>query len=140
MNEWLSVAIAIFATYRLASLVASEEGPYLPFLYKDANQTGIFEWIRHKAGAYNYEYTYDERGNQRVEITTNLGRGISCPLCVGGYLAFVIAVSLAVDNVVINFFLVWLAVWGVQVFLENLTSDDAIKDAIQDVAESVEDK
>jgi len=139
MSEWLAVIIAVFATYRLASLVSSEEGPYLPFLYKDPDQRGVFEWLRKKLGANNFVYTYDEEGHQEVKVATNLGRGISCPLCTGGYLAFMIAVSLAVDNIIINFFLLWLAVWGVQVFLENLTSDDAIKDAIEDVADNMEE-
>lgn len=138
MILWLRVIIAIFATYRLAGLISHEEGPYIPFLYKDSNQTGVFEWIRRKAGAYNYEYEYDERGNQRTTIPTNLGRGISCPLCVGGYLAFVFALLLFLDNIIINFFTLWLGIWGVQVFLENLTSDDAIKEAIEDVADNME--
>jgi len=139
MNEWLKFIAVIFASYRLSGLLSSEEGPYMPFLYKDSNQAGIFEWLRRKAGAYNYEHEYDERGNHRLIIPTNLGRGISCPLCVGGYIGLVLTFLLFVDNIIINFFLIWLGVWGVQTFLENLTSDDAIKDAIDDVADSLED-
>lgn len=139
MNEWLKFVAVIFATYRLSGLLSSEEGPYLPFLYKDKDQTGVFEWIRRKAGAYDYVYEYDERGNQRVSVRTNLGRGISCPLCVSAYIGFLLTFSLFFDNIIINFFLLWLGIWGVQTFLENLTSDDAIKDAIDDVADSLED-
>lgn len=139
MSEWLKFIAIIFATYRLSGLLSSEEGPYLAFLYKDKDQRGVFEWIRHKAGADNYVYEYNERGNQRVSVATNLGRGISCPLCVAGYIGFALTFLLFFDNIIINFFLIWLGVWGIQTFLENLTSDDAVKDAIDDVADSLED-
>lgn len=139
MPEILKFLLAAFAVYRLSSLIASEEGPYLSFLYKDSEQTGIFKWIRKKLGAYDVDYTYDDRGNQRTKIKTNLGRGISCPLCVGAYVSVFIILLMYFSNVLTNFLIIWLGIWGVQTFLENLTSDDAIEDAIQDVADSVED-
>ena len=37
-----------------------------------------------------------------------------------------------------DLFLAWMAVSGAQVFLENLTSDDAIQEAIEEVAESMD--
>lgn len=139
MPEILKIFLVSFAVYRLSSLIASEEGPYFSFLYKDSEQTGIFKWLRKKAGAYDLVYTYDERGNQRTKIKTNLGRGISCSLCVGAYVAALMIILMYFPNIIFNLFIVWLGIWGVQTFLENLTSDDAIEDAIQDVADSMED-
>lgn len=133
---WLRLLAAAFAVYRLASLISSEEGPYLPFLYRDANQTGIFEWLRHKAGAYEYSYRYTENGDLHKKALTNLGRGISCPLCTGGYIAFLLTFFIFSENIILTFFVSWLGVWGFQTFLENLTSDEAIADAIEDIANS----
>lgn len=138
MAEFIKIILIFFATYRLSSLIASEEGPYLPFLYKDTDQAGVFEWLRRKAGAYNYVYEYDKEGNQRAKVATNLGRGISCPLCVGAYVTALMVLLMYLNFFLTNILLVWLGVWGVQTFLENLTSDDAIKEAIGDVADSLE--
>lgn len=135
---WAKLILLVFATYRTASLVSSEEGPYVPFLYKDTHQTGVFKWLRTQAGAYRYVYAWDAEGNQTIETPTNLGRGIKCPLCTGGYLGLLLTFLIFSENIILNFFLIWLGAWGFQVFLENLTSDDAIKEAIEDVAESVE--
>lgn len=138
MENFIKLFLAIFAIYRLSSLISSEEGPYFSFLYKDPEQTGIFKWLRKKAGAEEKIFVYDERGNVRVKIRTNLGRGISCPLCVGAYVTALVVALMYLDWTVTGLFLAWLGMWGVQTFLENLTSDDAIEDAIQDVADSVE--
>lgn len=141
MNEIIKIFLTIFSIYRLAGLLSSEEGPYLPFLYKDSDQRGIFERIRYKLGAYEYIYEYDEEGRQQVKVATNLGRGLSCPLCVGAYLAFPIVLFLYFPKKLKDIpllFLAWAGIWGAQTFLENLTSDDAIKGAIEDVAETME--
>jgi hypothetical protein len=140
MPEWAKILLLIFSVYRTASLLSSEEGPYLPFLYKDPDQRGVFEWLRKKLGADNFVYTYDEDGHQEVKIATNLGRGITCPLCTGGYVSFLVVIFYFSDNIIISFFILWLGIWGVQTFLENLTSDDALKGAIEDVADNMEDK
>lgn len=142
MNEIIKIFLAIFSLYRLSGLISSEEGPYLPFLYHDPDQRGVFEKIRYKLGAYDYVYEYDEEGRQQVKVATNLGRGLSCPLCVGAYLAFPIALFLYFPRKLKDIPLVlltWLGIWGVQTFLENFTSDDAIKGAILDVADSMEE-
>lgn len=139
MIELIRIFLAVFALYRLASLISSEEGPYLPFLYKTPNQDGIFIWVRKKLGAYDFVYIYDKEGNLETKIRTNLGRGISCPLCTAGYLAFPVILLLQFPTILGNLFLAWLGIWGAQVFLENLTSDEAVESAIEEVAESLED-
>lgn len=134
------IMLAAFAIYRLSSLISKDEGPYLSLFYKDDDGVGIFRWIRKKAGAEKKIYTYDDRGNLRIQITTNLGRGISCPLCVGAYVAAFILILMSISSPSTNIFISWLGLWGIQTFLENLTSDDAVEDAIQDVADSLEEK
>jgi hypothetical protein len=135
LGELIRIVFAVFALYRLASLISSEEGPYLPFLYRDEDQTGIFLWLRKKAGVFNKAYTIEGK----YLPATNFARGLSCPLCTAAYLAVPIIILLQSPTIPGNLFLAWLGIWGVQVFLENLTSDEAIQGAIREVAESIED-
>lgn len=130
MGELIRIVFSVFALYRLASLLSSDEGPYLPFLYKDSRQTGIFQWIRMKLGAYEY--------GPDGKPLTNLGRGIACPLCTAAYLAIPIIILLQFPTIAGNLILAYFGIWGFQTFLENLTSDEAIQGAIEEVAESME--
>lgn len=130
MSKALRLVLAVFAAYRLASMVSKDEGPYLPFLYKDTKQTGVFEWLRIRLGVYDY-------GPDGLP-ETNVARGISCPLCCGFYLSLGMVLLVFAPSKVGDVFLAWLGVSGSQVFLENLTSDEAIKTAIGQVADSME--
>lgn len=56
------------AVYRLARLIASDDGP-----------GDVCIKLRAKLGAYDY----DHKGRAK----TSLGRGVSCPYCVGMYAA-----------------------------------------------------
>lgn len=123
--------LAVWAAYRLASLVSHDEGPYLPFLYTDEKQTGVFERVRTDLGVYDY-------GPDGKPIT-NLARGVSCPLCTGIYLSALTCILVLVPSRIGDWFLAWIGISGAQVFLENLTSDEAIQEAIQEVAESMEE-
>jgi hypothetical protein len=123
--------LAIFATYRLASMISKDEGPYLPFLYKDPKQSGVFEWLRMQLGVYDY--------GPDGKPETNLARGLSCPLCTGVYLSLVVVLLAYTSSKIAEFFLAWMGVSGAQVFLENLTSDDALVGAIEQVADSSEE-
>lgn len=120
MYKNFRIFLAILATYRLASLITSEEGPF-----------SIFDKLRSMAGAYDY--------GPNGEATTNLGRGITCPLCVGIYISAAVMWAVILPTRFTDALLIWLGVSGGQVFLENLTSDDAIQSAIEDVAESMEE-
>lgn len=116
----IRLVLLVWATYRLASMVSSEEGPF-----------SIFERLRENLGAYDY----GENGKAR----TNLGRGISCPLCTGVYISGALLPLVFIPNRIGDWFLAWMGISGAQVFLENLTSDEAIQEAIQEVAESMEE-
>lgn len=129
MKEIIRLFLGIFALYRLASLISSEEGPYIGWP-KSEQQIGIFKALRIKAGAYNY-------GPDGLP-ETNLGRGISCPLCTSAYLGVFLLFILKKSTRLGDLVLLWLGVWGTQTFLENLTSDEAIQGAIEEVAESLE--
>lgn len=130
MNKILRLVLAVWATYRLASMLSKDEGPYLPFLYKDAQQAGVFEKLRVRLGVYDI--------GPDGKSDTNLARGLSCPLCTGVYISGLLLGLVYRPTLVGDLFLSWMGVSGAQVFLENLTSDDAIQEAIQEVAESIE--
>ena len=70
------VFLAIFASYRLARLIARDEGPKIPF---SKNEQGVLARLRTRLGAYDY--------GENGEAQTNIGRWISCPFCVGLYVS-----------------------------------------------------
>ena len=82
----------------MAVLVAQDEGPF-----------GIFVWLRTQAGSYDY----DEEGN----VTSNLGRGLLCPLCAGVWCACLCACLLTWRSVAGDFFLTWMGIAGAQATL-----------------------
>lgn len=68
MDQLSSVATLALATFRLAMMIAEEEGPF-----------SIFVKLRARVGAFDY--------NEYGQPKSVWGRGISCPLCVGMYAA-----------------------------------------------------
>jgi hypothetical protein len=81
---WLTTILAILATYRLAHVVAMEDGPFDAFT----------------------------RLRTRVGQATWVGRGIACPLCLSFWLALPMA-GLTLDGGVVGVFVVmWLGVAG----------------------------
>lgn len=130
MGQPIRLFLAILSLYRLASLISSEEGPYIGWP-KSEQQTGIFKAVRGKLGGYDL-------GQNGLPLT-NLGRGIVCPLCTAAYLGLFIVVLLVKPTKAGDILLSYLGIWGSQVFLENLTSDEAIQEAIENVADSLEE-
>lgn len=96
---WLFLCLG---TYRIALLIAEEEGPF-----------SIFYRIRYVLGAYDYA----ENG----EAETIWGRGIACAACVGMYVSLVAALIAMASGYYIptigNVFFVWFGIAGIQLFL-----------------------
>lgn len=96
----VDIVILSLVVYRLAILITEDEGPY-----------SIFKTLRTKAGGYDLAI------NGQPE--TNLGRGIMCPLCVGIWLSFPLALVWFGFN---WYSLVYaLAVAGLQALLSRIT-------------------
>jgi len=131
LEQLIQVILVSFGIYRLSSLISSEEGLYLGWP-KSEQQIGIFKALRIKAGAYYY-------GPDGLP-ESNIGRGISCPLCVGFYVTIFMFILMSVRNPVFNGFIIFFGLYGIQTFLANLTSDDAISEAIEEVAENIKDE
>lgn len=66
----VTLLLAAMATYRLARMIAAEEGPF-----------GLFTRLR---------------GALDPDQATWLGRGVNCPLCVGFWVALPVAVVVSV--------------------------------------------
>ena len=99
MDDWLNLTLAVLACYRLAQLIAFDEGSF-----------GMFHRLRVITGAYDY----DEQGQPQ----SALGRLITCPYCLGMWIALPLA--LYVDLPL--WWLWWLSIAGGQAFLQGLTN------------------
>lgn len=89
----VKLLLSILLTYRLARMVALEEGAF-----------GIFHAIREKVDPYQ---------------KTWVGRGVNCPLCCGFWLALFPAWYLTGFSSVDWFILVWLGIAGAQTYLQE---------------------
>lgn len=99
MPEWFLFILAVFACFRLAELIAIDDGPDDRLL-----------WLRAKLGAF------DLGDDGRPE--TSIGRGIICPYCIGVWLAFFAALIIAPFDW--RLILYWLAIAGGQAFLQSI--------------------
>lgn len=86
MSDWLSFLLAVFATYRVAMMLALEEGPL-----------GIFDTLRLRLDP---------------EQKTWLGRGVNCPLCIGFWVSLAVSVVLSPWSGWQSLLLDWLGVAG----------------------------
>lgn len=95
--------IGILSCYRVARLITVDDGPF-----------DILLEVRAKLGAYDY----GEDGRPE----TNVGRLVSCPYCVGIWLALLLAIVLFPLSIMTPVY--WLAIAGGQSFLESVTPED----------------
>lgn len=89
----VKLLLSVFGVYRVARMVALEEGPF-----------AIFHSIREKIDSYQ---------------KTWVGRGLNCPLCCGFWLALLPAWYLTGFSSVDWFILVWLGIAGAQTYLQE---------------------
>ena len=102
MADWFLFLLLTLACYRLSQLIAIDEGPASMLLN-----------LRARLGAY------DRRADG--EAKTNLGRGISCPHCVGIWIALPLAaIGFGLHGGTLVW---WLAIAGGQSLLWNLSKD-----------------
>lgn len=90
----IDYVLAVLAAYRVARMLAMEEGPF-----------ELFARVRER---------FDP------EQATWLGRGLSCPLCIGFWCSLAMALLLAHQNPAMHrseILLAWLAIAGAQTLL-----------------------
>ncbi len=92
----IDIILAVLATYRIALMLATEEGAF-----------GIFNLIRARIDP---------------EQNTWVGRGLNCPLCIGFWIAGLFALLIAHQDATVHrseFVLIWFAIAGGQVLLQK---------------------
>ena len=97
----LKIGVAILACYRLAQLVALDDGPYK-----------IFARFRAESGRWA------AGGDAFWENCAEL---IHCPFCLGMW--FGLPLALWVGGSIIDIIIVWLAIAGGQAFLQGVNYD-----------------
>ena len=125
MNEYLRFVLAVFTCYRLARLVALDDGPL--FIFKR-----IRYWLKDKAF-----YEADEAGmivliadssnlisDRHFGKWHNLAEGISCPFCIGIYASFLVLPLLIWPTYYSDLFLLLVSLSGAQAFLQTLDKGD----------------
>lgn len=95
MTNWLTLIIAVFATYRLATDFAWEAGPF-----------GVYAKVRGRVMA---RYGADDWRSE----------GVSCPICISFWLSIPFALAVAPWDQLI---LYWLGIAGAAAFLARVTS------------------
>ena len=94
---WLTTLVAVLAAYRLAHMIAREEGPF-----------SVFAWIRGKLDP-----------NQ----ATWIGRGLNCAACVSVWTSLVMVLAiLYLPEVIMIPIAFWLAVAGGGLILNKVMS------------------
>lgn len=102
MPEYLVWVLGVFAVYRLAKMIALEEGPF-----------SVFYRLQEKLGGFDLA----ENGFPK----TLWGRLITCPHCVGIYVS-VFVLFLIYTNTWFGFlFVAWFGIAGAQSFLQELS-------------------
>lgn len=100
LPEWTRLALAAFACFRLAQLVAYDEGP-----------KGIFLELRKRAGSYDY--------GANGEPKRAVGRFLKCPYCLGVWFAIFCTVPVLWPTQAGDMVLTWLGIAGAQACLEG---------------------
>lgn len=103
MASWLEILLAILATYRLAQLIAFDDGPY-----------HVFDKFRKELG----RRAAPEQALQIVGIWTNLAELFTCPYCLGIWFALPFVFLVGFVNVT-GFILLWLGIAGGQAVLQG---------------------
>ncbi len=104
---WARLVLAVFATFRLARLLARDEGP-----------AGVFEKLRTALGAYDYGPEQDDAGQPMAR--TSLGRLMVCPHCLGVYAAVLCAGLFLWAHPLAALVLLALGIAGAQSWLQSL--------------------
>lgn len=102
VDEIVRMTLTAFAVYRLAYLIASDEGPGLPIGARENWGMGLAARLRGKIDARQSTY---------------IGRGLRCVFCVSFWVALVAAI---VYPFIPFWLLLWLGLAGMVLFLHRL--------------------
>jgi hypothetical protein len=101
MPSLFKFVLAVFACYRLAQLIALDDGPY-----------SVFDRLRKELGW--------RAANENV-FWQNMAELFHCPFCLGIW--FAIPLAFYVGEGIIEIVIAWLAIAGAQAFLQGVNYD-----------------
>lgn len=119
MEFELRLILAILTCYRLARMIADDDGPL--FLFKRVRY-----WAKDKAWHEAGEpmpFDDDTMSDRHFGKWHNLSEGLSCPYCVGVWLSLPIFALILWPNYYTDLFLLLMAISGGQAFLQSLERD-----------------
>jgi len=99
LPDWVRLLLAGLATYRVARLIAIDEGPF-----------SVFQRLRDVAGTYDL--------GENGQPVSGLGRGLGCPYCVGLYVAVLAAAAVAFPSWLGDLVMLWLGLAGAAAYLQ----------------------
>lgn len=97
----LRLVVAALATYRLARLLTWDEGP-----------AGLFVSFRRALGGEDIDL-------DTGQPATNLGRGVTCPHCLGVWVALLLSLPALFPSSLGDFFLMVFGLAGAQSYLQG---------------------
>ena len=100
----LNLLLLGLATYRLSQMVSYDGGPF--FIFKNARD-------------YFYQRSIENPGGIKELIYTFISKLMRCPYCNGVWISFIHLLLLSLDNVYINFYLYFMAIAGIQCYLQD---------------------
>jgi hypothetical protein len=101
----LRLILAIFTCYRLARLVAKDDGPLFLFEF-------IRQWAGMKADSENYN----------LGKWHNLSEALSCPYCLGVWFSIPMFLFVIYPMTLTDLFMLLMAISGVQAWLWGMTN------------------
>lgn len=104
MDEVLRMTLAAFAVYRLAYLLAQEEGPGLPIGDRANHGMGLLARLR---------------GLIDPRQSTYIGRGLRCVFCVSFWIGLLAALTYSLIPL---WLLLWMGLAGVVLFLHRVSN------------------
>lgn len=119
MDFDIRLLLAILTCYRLARMVAKDDGPF--FLFKRVRY-----WIKDKAWYNAGMPLLTDEGNlpdRYFGHWHNLAEGLSCPYCTGVWLSLPVLAMVLWPTYYGDLFLVLMAVSGGQAFLQSLEKE-----------------
>jgi hypothetical protein len=122
MPEFLRLALATFAVYRLSFMLREDDGPLFLFerlrRYTDRRRKEEQECTRHRLGLAEDDILID---TAELGTWASLDEGIRCPYCVGFWAALLLAVLVLWPTLLGDLLMLWLGLAGAQSLLEAVT-------------------
>lgn len=112
LSQLIRIVLAILAAYRLALMVATEDGP-----------ADIFYRLRDLMGVYR-RVTYNALTDEEYsEPSTSVGKLFECPYCLGMWFALAMALLVLCPSWAGDYLLLAFGIAGGQAWLQNKSTD-----------------